>query len=101
MPFIQDFFAHAFQELEHTNTVHKHNGKSHVHQEIAAAGKKESADKSVPVSKTEKPVHPHLSSKYFYIFSFITVLNKPKSALEITLPSTILLVDYPPPKFIA
>ncbi len=65
LPVISDIIAHTFQELEHTNTVHKHNGENHVHLEIEAS-EKEETNKNTSTHKIEVSVNPHFVCKIHY-----------------------------------
>jgi hypothetical protein len=98
LPVFLDIIAHTFQELEHTNTVHKHNGENHVHQEIAATEKDET-NKNTNAPKIEVSVNPHLINKLRYNFSIEPSLRDLNSALQTYFPSTHIIIDYPPPKF--
>ncbi len=98
LPIILNVIAHTFQELEHTSTVHKHNGENHVHQEIAAI-EKEDTNKNIPTHKIEVSANPHLISKLRYDFSIELSLRDLNSALYRYFPSTHIFIDYPPPKF--
>ncbi len=98
LPILLDVIAHTFQELEHTDTVHKHNGENHVHLEIESANKQENSNKNVPAQKIEVSVNPHLACKLHYDFSIEKKLQDLNSVLQACYSSSYILVDYPPPK---
>ncbi len=97
LPVFLDIIAHTFQELEHTNTVHKHNGENHVHHEIAAT-EKENTNKNTPAHKIEVSVNPHLVCKLHYTFSVEKNLHDLTSMLQAYHSSSYIFVDYPPPR---
>lgn len=53
MPTVTDVFAHVLNYKEHMATVHKHNGKFHVHYDYIEAAKKTSHEDN-PYSNSNK-----------------------------------------------
>jgi hypothetical protein len=53
MPTVSDIFAHIFNYSDHMLTVHRHNGKSHVHFEYIEAAKKDSHT-NAPINNLSK-----------------------------------------------
>lgn len=53
MPTVTDIFAHVLNYKEHMATVHKHNGKFHVHYDYIEAAKKNSHEDN-PYHNTNK-----------------------------------------------
>jgi hypothetical protein len=61
LPMVVDLLAHTFQELEHTSTVHAHNGEQHVHLEMQQLATPDSED--APAAKIDVSVTPHFLSQ--------------------------------------
>ncbi len=97
LPIFLDVIAHTFHELEHTNTIHKHNGENHVHVEITAT-KKEETNSNTPTHKIEVSANPHLLSKLLFDFSIQPITQNLSSLFRAYDLSAYLFVDYPPPR---
>lgn len=98
LPIFLDVIAHTFHELEHTNTIHKHNGENHVHVEITAT-KNEETNSNTPAHKIEVSANPHLLCRLFFDFAIEKKLQDLNSVFHEYPSSLYILVDYPPPKF--
>ena len=100
LPFITDTVAHIFWYSEHIATVHYEKGKYHVHYESLAEAKKNSPEKSIPVTKTETASSEHFMNTSRYDFSYQPLLSLHFSNPSFYLPHTWLANSYPPPKMI-
>ncbi|MEO7312860.1 MAG: hypothetical protein ABIX01_20920 [Chitinophagaceae bacterium] len=98
LPYVSDFLAHAFWKYEHIATVHKENGKTHIHYELQQAAKENGTDKSNAASNMETSVTPHVMSLLAYDFSLLPVRQSHWPAFIFYLPSVKLSGNYPPPK---
>ncbi len=97
LPIFLDVIAHTFHELEHTNTIHKHNGENHVHVEITAT-KKEETNKNTTTHKIEVSANPHLLSKLLFDFSILPITQNLSSVFRAYHLTAYLSIHYPPPR---
>ena len=99
MPYVKDAIAHLFFYKDHMMQVHAHNGKYHVHKEMAEVSKKEQAGKG-PGSSGKKSslsfefvfFHKNNVTSYFY-------LSKTYCICSMQFETRVILHDYPPPRF--
>ncbi len=99
LPGMADALAHTFYELEHTNTVHKHNGQSHVHQEVIAFKKEAATNKTTPAPKSDISVQPHFASKVACYLLPLVSAQRIYATLHLFYSSASIFIKYPPPKF--
>ena len=98
LPVVSDTLAHTFWKLEHTSTVHSHDGENHVHQEIMKTKTQDEPGKTIPATRYEVSVNPHLIAKLSYEFSLIPELQIYNTASLIYHPQGFFESDDPPPK---
>lgn len=97
MPYVADVVAHVLFFKDHMLTVHAHNGKYHVHAEVAEAAKKNLTEKGINTTRKDTPGSDH-------IFTTTYTLPTPKISIKwlAALPSStkniILPHQFPPPK---
>ena len=64
-PFVYDAVAHAFFYQHHITTVHKVNGKQHVHHEFLQEAKKENSGNNNSDIKKIIPTEEHFSLPFY------------------------------------
>jgi len=98
LPYVSDFMAHAFWKYKHIATVHKEDGKTHIHFELKQAAKEDGNNKNAPVSKTETQVSPHIIAIVGYNFGLADMAYNHFPLNVFYVPSLALACNYPPPK---
>ncbi|HEY0058899.1 MAG TPA: hypothetical protein VGB56_07170 [Flavisolibacter sp.] len=96
LPLLVDVLAHTFQELEHTSTVHAHNGEQHVHLEMQSLVAEQHDD--APAPTIEFSVTPHLVSTIEIAFLTPGRARAAWGRMIPILPVTHLRMPFPPPR---
>ena len=91
-----DLFAHTFQELEHTSTVHAHEGEEHVHLEMQSMVSDHEDD--TPLPRIEVSITPHLLSTIEMSFTSACINAARWGRVVACFPITYLSLPAPPPK---
>ena len=98
LPFVYDAVGHAFFYQQHITTVHKVNGKQHVHHEFIKEAKKENSGNNNAVVKKLIPTDEHISALFFHKPPITDFGEKNFCPVMINFTETSLSGNYPPPK---
>ena len=98
LPILTDFIAHAFYKYEHIATVHKENGKTHLHYELQKASEETGNDKSNLPTKAATEVSPHVFTNMLYTFD-VAKVSLQHFTINTSYPPAIAIAGiFPPPK---
>jgi hypothetical protein len=95
-PVFADVLAHTFWEKEHLMTVHKSQGKYHVHFQMVNAEKQSAKDKSSGNGNSESVTHLIYSVNYNFSNSYFTLYKY--SSHIFSCPMSYPEVNYQPPR---
>jgi hypothetical protein len=98
IPIAADAVAHTFWEKEHLLTVHKVNGKYHVHVQIVNNAKQSGSDKSSGNLKFGSEDYSHLLFTGHYSFAHSLVTKQSHFTYQSDFPVSHPDKDYPPPR---
>jgi hypothetical protein len=98
LPFVYDAVSHAFFYTQHVATVHKANGKQHVHHEFIKEAKKENSGNNDANEKKIIPTDEHISAPFFHKPPITNFGEKNFCPVIINCTGTSLSGNYPPPK---
>lgn len=98
MPYITDAVAHILNFKGHMATVHAHNGKYHVHMEVAEAAKNDNGEKSTNTLKKYGSENEHIGIDKDCVRHSQYEARKYFTALPMTAISIYLNNDFPPPR---
>ncbi len=98
LPYVTDFIAHAFYKYEHIATVHKENGKTHLHYELQKASEESGTDKTNLPIKAATEVSPHVFTNMLYSFAVVKISQQHFPINTLFSPSIAMAGDFPPPK---
>lgn len=98
MPYITDGVAHILNFQGHMATVHAHQGKYHVHTEVAEAAKNDNSEKSTNTLKKVTSENEHIIVDKDCVPDSLYKARKYFTALPITAISIYLNNDFPPPR---
>ncbi len=97
MPYFTDAISHVLFFKDHMLTVHAHNGKFHVHAEVAEAAKEDPSSKSTDAIKKN-----FLSDEYLFteIYIFPIVRASMARPVQLTYFSKQAFINhhFPPPR---
>ena len=97
MPVIKDFAAHLFFYQDHMLNVHAHNGKFHVHAEVAEGAKNDSSDRSTHNLKKDIQGDDHIVIENTPVQIHINSVDR-LSSLSVSAINLPVSHDFPPPK---
>ena len=96
-PYFTDAVAHVLFFKDHMETVHAHNGKTHVHAEVNQLAKSENSEKSSNIIKKLSVESDHISFKTFQ-FLQNKVLTDWHGPLFVSDKNMFADITLPPPK---
>ena len=97
MPYVTDIIAHIFFFKDHMLTVHAHNGKYHVHAEVAEAAKNQQQDKNTDTIKKGMFGAEHIFTETYKSFSSNTSINW-CVLLPVPIKKAFVSHHFPPPR---
>lgn len=97
IPYVADLTAHLLFFKDHMLTVHAHNGKFHVHKEMAEAEKNDQTNNNTGNSKKEIPIYDHINI-VTHKLSFNHVLSNWPVSFSNRILETYIYKKSPPPK---
>ena len=100
IPHVSDLVSHVFFYAKHMATVHKENGKYHVHFETAKNADKETSEKTpAPTSKKETSSNEHIITTVKPQVIFIAnVVTKYPPVAPAAAKNGAAKKSYPPPR---
>jgi hypothetical protein len=100
IPYVSDFVGHVFFYAKHMATVHKENGKYHVHFGTAKTATEENSGKTpAPSSKKETSTNEHIITTVKQPAIFIaTVITKYPAISPAGTVNGAAKNNYPPPR---
>ena len=98
MPYIADGVAHILNYKGHMATVHAHNGKYHVHTEVAENTKNENSEKNTNGLKKEASENDHIVTHKAIVPNLHCKLLKYFNSLNVSVASIFVNNDFPPPR---
>ena len=100
LPYIKDAIAHVLFYKDHMLTVHAHNGKFHVHAEMAKAAKNDTSNKSTNSLKKDLSDNEHIILES-YKFPTSKILINWMTCLSYPTINASIDHDFPPPKYVS
>lgn len=97
MPYVADVVAHVLFFKDHMLTVHAHNGKYHVHAEVAEAAKKNLTEKGTNTTRKDTPGSDHIFTTTYTLPTPI-IYTKWLAALPSSTTNIFLPHHFPPPR---
>lgn len=98
LPFVYNAVAHAFFYQHHIATVHKVNGKLHVHHEFIKESKKENSGNRSADFKKLIPADEHLFLPFYFILPASVFIAKANCHKVVNLLWRPIKGNFPPPK---
>ena len=98
LPLVNDLLAHTFWKTEHIITVHRENGKDHLHHELKKVSDQNNEDANSPAPKSAESVSVHILLQNNYDFSYSATSEHKHLTSSYSLLSTFLELNTPPPK---
>lgn len=98
LPFIYNAVSHAFFYQHHIATVHKVNGKLHVHHEFIKESKKENSRNNSADFKKLIPADEHLFLPFYSVLPVFVFIAKMHSHKVFNLTWRPVKGNFPPPK---
>jgi hypothetical protein len=97
IPFVKDKIAHVLHEYEHTQFVHKNNGKDHVHKEIATF-EKSSKQKDAETKDICYKVKEYVINSSLIFNTDLNISTQCFKTLTVFKVLFYILIDSPPPR---
>lgn len=100
LPIVNDWWSHEFKKIEHIAVVHAKYGSNHLQKELADTGSENNLAKNQNGLKSENQALIHLTtqtSKYNFDIDKSNIKYLFFKLAE--LPSVLLAIQGPPPKF--
>ena len=98
LPFVYDAVEHAFFYQHHIATVHKVNGKQHVHHEFIREAKKENSGNNNADAKKLIPTDEHIFLPFYHISPASIFVEQRFSPGVFNLIWRPINGNFPPPK---
>lgn len=98
LPFVYDAVAHAFFYHHHVATVHKVNGKKHVHHEFIREAKKQNSGNNDADAKKLIPTDEHIFLPFHHIPPASNFVEQRFSLDVLNLSWRPINGNFPPPK---
>ena len=98
LPYVTDNISHLLFFNDHINTVHKHQGKYHVHTEVAEAAKNDQQEKST------NSLNKETAGNEYIVFETTAISSIPLTPIDYFSFNSMfgnsgpLNHDYPPPR---